>query len=210
MYRIATTYVGLSAISIAAVCLSYPYIYIPWIVLAVVGILFMRDGEQWAAPFWGVLYFIIYCVIYVLAVALNFEPKYIFSLSASLCDFSWLGSSLCDARGSLDLYAFTWSALFVCLFPLAPVSISLAIVSVCEGKKATKKNMVIALLGCSAASLFELYIMRYGGYEIDRYKSFNASARIIARDYGAIIYMSIVVGIVFWGVSKLRYPAPPT
>lgn len=145
MSRIAS-YVAMLAISIAAVCLSFPYLYIPWIILSVAGIVFMRDGEQDAASFWGVIYFIIYSVLYFVVLMLVSYSESILSISSALCDLSVVKPSACEEHASLALYSFTWSALFMCVFPMAPLSMSLMIAGACHGTKAKLSYIAVALL----------------------------------------------------------------
>ncbi|CAI9404442.1 hypothetical protein ANOBCDAF_04620 [Pleomorphomonas sp. T1.2MG-36] len=207
MYRV-TTYVVMAVASVAIVCASFPYLYIPWIVLSVLGAAFIRDGEHSALLFLGIIHVVIYSVLYLVLLAFLPYSEYMLSVSSLLCDVSLLKPSACEAPTSLTLYAFTWSALFLCALPMAPISISTMIVGACEGKNAKARFIAIALIGFSICCLYEVSIMRYGADGSDQYKSLYAASRILARDYGVIPFISVVIGTGYWAMAKLRVFLP--
>jgi len=201
MYKLATYAIMLLA-STTFICITFPYVYAAWIALAALGSVFIRDGDEGVASFFGVLYFIAYWVLFLVAISLLAYQDYVFYVSNRLCDISLLPSKLCDQYQPLPAYAFTWSAIFLVLFPMAPISISLTVMSACEGKK--PKSIILAFLFFSACSLFSLYSMRNGGHEVDRYKALFVTTRILARDYGALIYIGVVSGVVFWLAGRIK------
>ncbi|MCM5557023.1 hypothetical protein [Pleomorphomonas sp. JP5] len=201
-------YAVMVAASIAIVCASFPYLYISWIVLSVLGYAFIRDGENGALVFLGVIHAVIYGALYLVLLAFLPYSEYMVSVSSLLCDVSLLKPSACEVPTSLTLYAFTWSALFLCALPMAPISISTMIVGACEGKNAKAASIAMALIGFSICCLFELYVMRHGGDGSDRYKSLYANSRILARDYGIVPFISVVIGAGYWAMAKLRIFLP--